>query len=243
MKKLVLGALLGAAASSTACTSAAPTDAVVTASWSFSTYANRKQAPTDPCPAGFSTATVHAREWDPFLGEFVAGGLDVQDKFNCSDKIGTTDPLDGVFLIWVSIESTSGGTVYAESESEFFDTIDGDATISLPTLFKDAGFFDLTWDLVKNGARVHCQDVGIGSSGSVSATAISVVSPSFMAIDKFTCADGFGTSEVLPVDTYDITVTASTGSSDVGASGPIADVPIHAPNVLTHLGHVKIPVQ
>jgi hypothetical protein len=242
MKKLVLGALLVAAASSTACT-AAPTDAVVTAQWSFSTYANRNQAPTDPCPAGFTTATVHSKPWDPFLGEFVAGGVEVQDKFNCSDKQGITDPLDGVYLIWVSIESTSGGTVYAESESEFFDSIDGDKAIELPTLFKDAGFFDLTWDLMRSNVRVHCSDVGIGANGSVSATSISVVSPSFMAIDKFTCTDGFGISEVLPVDTYDITLTASTGSSDVGASGPIADVPIHAPNVLTHLGHVKIPVQ
>ena len=61
-------------------------------------------------------------------------------------------------------------------------------------------------------------------------------------VDKFTCTDGFGTTSELPVGTYDVTVTASTGSSDVGASGPIADTPITAPNGLTHLGHVKINV-
>lgn len=242
MKKLALGALLVAAASSAACTTA-PTDARVTALWSFSTYANRNLAPTDPCPAGFTTATVHARPWDPFLGEFVAGGIEVQDKFTCSDKQGTTGRLDGIYLIWVAIENTSGSTVYAESASEYFDTIDGDTTLELPTLFKDAGFFDLTWDLYRSNSRVSCQSAGVGASGSISTTTISVASPSFMLIDKFTCTDGYGFSDVLPVDTYDITVTASTGSSDVGASGPQADVPIRAPNVVTHLGHVRIPVQ
>jgi hypothetical protein len=242
MKNLVLGALLGAAASLTAC-SPARTDAVVTARWSFSTYANRDQAPTDPCPAGFTTATVHAREWDPFLGEFVVGGFEFKDKFDCSDKIGTTDPLDGIFLIWVAIERDSGGTPYAESESEFFDTFDGDATIDLPTLFKDAGFFDLSWDLMRSNTRLRCRDAGIGGFGSVASTVISVASPSFMLIDKFTCEDGFGISEPLPADTYDVTVTASTASSDVGASDPIPDVAIRAPNGLTHLGHVKVFVR
>jgi hypothetical protein len=244
MKNLILAATLGAAVASTACTTTpVATDAVVTARWSFSTYANRNSPANDPCPTGFTTASVHSKPWDPVLGVFVAGGVEVIDKFNCSDRVGTTDPLDGVYLIWVSIENTTGSTVYAESEAEFFDTIDGDASITLPTLFKDAGYMDLSWDLLGSGnTRISCAQAGIGASGSVSTTAISVASPSFMLIDKFTCTDGFGTTSVLPTDTYDVSVTASTGSSDVGVSAPIADVPITAPNGLTHLGHVRIPV-
>jgi len=242
MKNLVMAALLGAVTASTACTSSPATDAVVTAKWSFSTYANKNSA-TDPCPPTFTTAAVHSKPWDPVLGVFVPGGIEVIDKFNCSDKSGTTDPLDGVYLIWVSIENTSGSTVYAESESEFFDTIDGDATVTLPTLFKDAGYMDLSWDLTGAGnSRLSCAQAGIGASGSISTTAVSVASPSFMLVDKFTCTDGFGTTDVLPEDTYDVTVTASTGSSDVGASAPIANVDITAPNGLAHLGHVRIPV-
>jgi len=126
-----------------------------------STFANKNSA-TDPCPTGFTTASVHSKPWDPVAGEFVAGGVEVIDKFNCSDKVGTTDPLDGIYLIWVSIEDTSGATVYAESESEFFDTIDGDATVELPTLFKDAGYMDLTWDLIGSGnTRLSCAAAGI----------------------------------------------------------------------------------
>lgn len=248
MKKLVLGALLAAAASSAACTTddpipPPPAGAVVTAQWSFSRYANRDSPPTDPCPPGFSTASVHAKEWDPVLGQFVPGGLEVIDKFNCSDKRGITDPLDGIFLIWVQIEDTSGANVYAQSESEFFDTINGDASIDLPTLFTDAGYLDLSWDLIGSGnTRLSCAQAGIGSDGSVSTTAVSVASSSMMYIDKFDCTRGFGTSDVLPEDTYDVTVTASTRTADIGASAPIADVLIAAPNGLTHLGHVRIPV-
>ena len=244
MKKLVLGALLVAVASSAGCgsSSSSSTAAVVTARWSFSSYANRNQPPSDPCPTGFNTASVHAKEWDPVLGDYVAGGIEVIDKFNCSDKTGTTDPLDGVFLIWVQIEDDTGANVYAQSESEFFDTANGDKSIDLPTLFVDAGYFDLSWDLISpSNSRLTCAQAGIGSSGSVATTVVEA-SSNFMAVDKFTCEDGFGTTAELPVGLYDVTVTAENGSADIGASLPIANQPITAPNGLTHLGHVKIPV-
>lgn len=245
MKKLVLGALLGVAALSGCIISddGGSAEAVVTARWSFSSYANRNLPPNDPCPSGFTTASVHAKEWDPVFGEFVAGGIEVVDKFTCSDKIGITDPLDGVFLIWVAIENDSGTSTYAQSGSEFFDTLDGDKTIDLPTLFVDAGYFDLSWDLVSSGnARMTCAQAGIGSNGSLATTAVAT-SSSFMLVDKFTCEDGFGITSELPVGSYDVTVTAENGSADIGASLPLASRPITAPNGLTHLGHVKIPVQ
>lgn len=244
MKNLVLGALMVVVASSAACTASTSTSApaVVTARWSFSSYANRNQPPNDPCPTGFNTASVHAKEWDPVLGEYVAGGLEVIDKFTCSDRSGVTDPLDGVFLIWVQIENDSGSTVYARSEAEFFDTIDGDKAIDLPTLFVDAGYMDVSWDLTSSGgSRLSCAQAGIGSNGSVSTTVVAT-SSSFMLVDKFTCTDGFGTTDEIPVGFYDVTVTAENGSADIGASAPIASQPIMAPNGLTHLGHVRVPV-
>lgn len=247
MKKLVLGALLAVAfASSTGCIITSDgggrTDAVVTARWSFSSYANRNQPPNDPCPSGFTTASVHAKPWDPVFGEF-AGGIEVVDKFTCSEKIGITDPLDGIYLIWVSIEDTGGARVYAQSESEVFDTVDGNKTIDLPTLFVDAGYFDLSWDLIRSGnTRLTCAQAGIGSSGSLATTAV-MTSSNFMLVDKFTCEDGFGVTSELPVGSYDVTVTAENGSADLGASLPLASRPITAPNGLTHLGHVRIPVR
>lgn len=242
MKNLVLGALLAAAVSSTACGTSSDTSAVITARWSFNTYANRGGPPTGACPAGFDTAAVYARPWDPFVGDFVASA-EQPDLFNCSDKIGTTNPLDGIFQVWVQIESHGGGSVYAVSESIVIDTADGDAAIDLPALFTDAGYFDLSWDLERKGVRVHCSDAGVGPSGMITAVVVASSSTA-MAGGKFDCTDGFGVSDPLQVDDYLVTVTASSApGTDVGVSDPIDNVHITAPSGLTHLGVVKIPVQ
>ena len=246
MKNLVLGALLFAAVSSTACgtSTSSDTSAVITAHWSFNTYANRNGPATDPCPTGFDTAAVYARPGDPFLGVFVASA-EQPDLFNCSDKVGTTDPLDGVFQVWVQIENHSGSSVYARSEAVVIDTLDGDASIDLPTLFTDAGYFDLSWDLLRAGstARLRCADAGITSSGRISTTSVAV-SNNAMIVDKFSCDDGYGVTSELPVGLYDVTVTVSASpGNDLGASDPLPDKRITAPNGLTSLGHVKIIVQ
>lgn len=249
MKNLVLGALLAAAASSAACTSSSdplppPTSAMISASWSFTDYASNKakQPADDPCPPNYDTAEVHAKEWDPIVGDFVQGGLEVIDKFDCSAKSGTTDPVDGIFLVWVAITNHAGTSVYAQSESEYFDTAAGDARISLPPLFVDAGFFDLKWDLIDSvtKSRLSCRQAG--ATQGIATTAVAV-SSNQSVIDKFDCAEGFGFSEPLLAGTYDVTVTATGSGGDVGRSAPIVDVKILAPNQLTHLGRVRVMIQ
>src|ERR1041385_2157810 len=106
MKKLVLGALLAAAASSTACSSSAPTDAVITARWKFEHFSNGTVGGDDPCPPTFTTTSIYSQPWDPINN--VTFGAPVIDKFDCAAKIGTTDPLDGIFLVWVQIENDNG---------------------------------------------------------------------------------------------------------------------------------------
>jgi len=239
MKNLVLGALLAAAVSSTACT--ADTSAVITARWSFNTYANKDGPANGACPANFDTATVYVRPWDPFVGAFTGEAIP-SDFFDCSAKIGTTDPLDGVFQVWVQIENHDGSSVYARSEAVVVDTADGNAAIDLPTLFTDAGYFDLSWDLLRAGStqRLRCEDAGITSSGRISTIAVAV-SNNAMITDKFSCDDGYGVTSELPVGLYDVTVTVSSmPGMDIGSSDPIADQRITAPNGLTPLGHVKI---
>ena len=121
MKNLVLGALLAAAVWSTACGTTADTSAVITARWSFNTFANRNGPANAPCPAGFDTATVYVRPWDPFVGDFTGAAV-ASDLFDCSAKVGTTGLLDGIFQVWVQIENHSGSSVYASSEAEVIDT-------------------------------------------------------------------------------------------------------------------------
>jgi hypothetical protein len=244
MKNLVLGALLAAAVSSAACgTTSTDTSARITASWSFNTYAGRNGPANAPCPAGFDTATVYVRPWDSFAGNFTGPAVP-SDLFDCSAKVGTTGLLDGVFQVWVQIENHDGSSVYARSEAVVIDTLDGDQSITLPTLFTDAGYFDLSWDLERAGSstRLHCADAGITSSGRISTTAVAV-SNNAMIVDKFSCDDGYGITSELPVGFYDVTVTVSSmPGTDIGASSPLPDKEITAPNGLTSLGHVQIIV-
>lgn len=238
MKNLVLGALLAAAVSSTACTDAS---ARITAHWSFNTYADRDKPAMAPCPTGFDTATVYVRPWDSFAGEFTGEAIP-SDLFDCSAMAGTTGRLDGVFQVWVQIENHDGSAVYARSEAVVIDTLDGNADIELPTLFKDAGYFDLSWDLLRSGSntRLRCADAGITSSGRISTSAVAI-SNNAVIVDKFSCEDGYGITSELPVGFYDVTVTVSSmPGTDIGASDPIQDKEITAPNGLTSLGHVQI---
>lgn len=243
MKNLVLGALLAAAVSSTACGTTSDTSARITASWSFNTYANRNGPPNGACPTGFDTATVYVRPWDPFVGDFTGAAV-ASDLFDCSAKVGTTGLLDGVFQVWVQIENHDGSSVYARSEAVVIDTADGNQSITLPTLFTDAGYFDLSWDLLRAGStqRLHCADAGITSSGRISTTAVAV-SNNAMIVDKFSCDDGYGITSELPVGLYDVTVTVSSMPGlDIGHSDVLDNKQITAPNGLTSLGHVRIIV-
>jgi hypothetical protein len=213
---------------------------VITAQWSFNTYANRHGSANAPCPTGFDTATVYARPWDSFVGSFTGPAV-ASALFDCAAKVGTTSPLDGVFQVWVQIENHDGTVVYAESEASVVDTANGNASIALPTLFTDAGYVDLSWDLEKSGARVHCSDPTVGSGGQITATAVG--QSTIFSGDPTRCTDGFGVIGPLPADTYVVTVTASSGpGNDVGVSDPIDNAAVTA-HGLSHLGVIKVTLQ
>lgn len=246
MKNLVLGALLAAAVSSAACGTTSDTSARITARWSFNTFANHMGTPNGACPDGYGTTAVYLRPWDPFVGDFTGPAL-ASDLFDCVKLTGTTDPLDGIFQVWIQVETddatptTPPSAVYVQSGAIVIDTADGDQTIEMKPVYTDAGYMDFGWKLQKNGGHVHCADLGVGHNGIASVA----VSPSFMLTDKFDCDDGFGTTSVLAADTYLVTVTAtSTAGVDVAGSGPIDNVDITPPNgsehALTSLGIVTV---
>lgn len=238
MKKLVLGALL-LAASSTGCVTSEPTDAVITARWSFTHFADGSAR---SCPTNYQTTTIYSQPWDP-IGNRLTGSP-IADKFNCSDKIGTTDPLDGIFLVWVQVETDISATPYATSESFYVDTADGDVTLDFPIL-DDAGFFFLTWDLedAVSHAPMTCRDAGLdGSNGAVESIATSLANASFMLTDKFECDHYFGTTDPLLAGTYTVSVEATVSDQAVGVAPDLINKTIRSPNGLTDLGHVIIPI-
>jgi hypothetical protein len=235
MKKLVLGALLTAVASSAACTSS--TEAVVTARWQFTHF---EDDTARSCPVNFQTASVYAQPYDPITNETF--GAPVVDKFDCDVFEGTTLPIDGIYLVWVQIENDSGTQVYAKSNQEYFDTIDGDGVIDFE-IFDDAGFFFLTWDLedAVTGAPLTCREAGVVGDASVE-TVATIAGTSFMLVDKFTCEHGFGTTSPLLADTYTVSVDAEVDGLAVGVAPALTNKVITAPNGLTDLGHILIPI-
>ena len=238
MKKLVLGALLAAAAV-TGC-APAPTDAVITAQWSFTHWADKSPR---SCPTNYQTVTIYSQVWDPFANALT--GVAIKDKFNCDapGMVGTTDPLDGIFLVWVQVESDSGASLYARSKSIYVDTADGDVNLNFPIL-DDAGNFFLTWDLqdAVTHAPLTCKEAGVTGNAGVE-TIATIVNSTFMLTDKFTCDHYFGTTAPLFAGTYTVSVDAFVGNASVGTAPALTNKQITSPNGLTDLGHIIIPIE
>jgi hypothetical protein len=246
MNKLVLPALLATAAAMAACVATVEplplppprTDAVITARWQFNHLADGSSR---ACPPSFQTTAIYAQPWDPVTGRLLS--QPVIDKFDCVDMRGTTDPLDGIFLVWVQIESDDGQNVYARSAQSYIDTLDGDVSIDFPIL-DDAGFFYLSWELrdKANGRPLSCRQASAGD-GPVKVEAIATITgSSFMMTDRFPCEHGFGTTKPLLAGTYTVSVDAAISSGAIGTAPALIDKEITAPSGLTDLGHIMIPI-
>jgi hypothetical protein len=241
MKNLALAALI-AVASSTGCTVTATTDpppsasAVITANWSFQHFADKTAR---SCPIGYGTAAIYAQPWDPINN--VLYGTPVIDLFNCSDMHGVTDPLVGIYQIWLQIQNSSGSQVYATSAHDYIDTNDGNATLAL-NMLDDAGYFFLTWDIVRQGtnAPLLCADVG---SGARVETAVTLSTGGNVVSDSWPCNHYFGTTDPILAGTYTVSIDALLNGLGVG-NAPVLlnNKTVSSPNGLTDLGHVLIPI-
>jgi hypothetical protein len=238
MKKLVLGALL-VVASSTGCTvSGGTSDSLVTVQWRFTHLADNSPR---SCPQGFATASIVSQSIDPITHR--GTGVTIVDQFNCADLEGTISLPDDTYLVWVQIESDDGSQIYTKSAQTFVDTSFGDATIDV-NILDDGGYFFLTWDLVDavTEAVLTCNEAGITANGSVETIATSVANSSYYRNDKFTCEDHFGTTDALLAGTYTVSIDAEEGNAAIGAPTNLTNRVITAPDGLTDLGHILIPI-
>jgi hypothetical protein len=246
MNKLVMATLIAAAASSAACTATVTpidppppdTSAVITANWQFDHF---EDGTPRQCPTNFQTASIYSQAWDPISGRLL--GQPIIDKFNCSAMRGTSDPIDGVFLVWVQIESDNGQNVYAKSAQSYVDTLDGDASITFKIL-DDAGYFFLSWELrdKTTGALLTCADASAGGGAVKVETVATIVGTDFMLADRFPCEHGFGTTDPLLADTYTVSVDAAISSGSIGTAPALTNKVVSSPNGLTDLGHIMIPI-
>jgi hypothetical protein len=185
---------------------------------------------------------IYSQVWDPLAHRLT--GTVVKDIFNCADGLGTTAPLDGIFLVWVQIEGTSSSQVYATSESTYIDTADGDKVITFPIL-DDAGFFFLTWDLQKaqGGAPLTCAQAGLTSKSRTGVETVATLASGGSAIvDIFPCDHHIGTTDPLLAGTYTVSVDALLDDASIGTSATLTNKTIRSPNGLTDLGNIIIPI-
>jgi hypothetical protein len=224
MKNLVCGTLLAATSTflGSGCIIESDDSIDVTATWTFKHIAD---GTARSCPVGFNTAAVIAQEVTPL----------------------TLRPIGSkIILMYVQIQNDSGSSVYAQGGQQAFIDTRVDSGFSTEIL-DDGGYFFLTWDLVDkaSNAPLACGDVAglTTSAGAVETVSTNVANTTSFKSDKFTCTDHAGTTSGLIAGRYRVSVSAAIdGTGAVSDSVNLDNKDINAPNGVTDLGHVVLPI-
>jgi cysteine-rich repeat protein len=209
---------------------------VTTVNWSFKDLANNQ---TTGCPAGFDTAAVVSQ---PLDASGAPTGNAIIDLFSCADLTGTTAPLpSGVYETHVDITNTGGALTYAQSVSAVVDLTAADKTLTVEIL-NDGGYFGFAWTLrgATSNNVLTCADV----PGQAGVTLEATVTGSTMGTsDVFDCADGSGVTAGLLAGSYTISnsIIDAQGAA-LGTAPAQGNKLIQAPNKVTDLGSIEIPV-
>ena len=234
MKTFVLASLIAATAA-TGCTTE---DAHVGATWTVRTLSN----PDIGCPPGITTAALYNQPVD-INGDAV--GQPIIDLFDCADGAGTSAPLPpDTYETWIDLTNDNNTQKYASSTPAFLDVRAVDLTYSAE-IFDDAGYFQLSWDLVggQSGAPLTCADAGIDNPNNSGVEITATLSGTSAAgTDQFNCTDHFGITDALAAGDYTISIDAFTDAGGAIGTVPTIQDTIHAPNVITDLGPVTIPI-
>lgn len=242
MKQLVLASLIAVAASQAAgCIITSGDDdgddAFISATWQLRSEASNS---TVPCPPGFDTAALYNQ---PVDANGTNAGPVIIDLFDCVDGAGTSAPLPPTtYLTWIEIANTNNTQVYAQSLSAYVDVTVSDKTFNTQILV-DGGYFQLQWDLVgaQSNAPLTCATAGIGGGrpAGIQLQAF-VASSTESSADIFDCEDGYGITAGYVEGDYEVLVDAI--DPDPVGSAPTINASIAAPNKVTNLGTVTIPI-
>lgn len=244
MKNLVLASLIALAASQAAgCIITTGDDdggedAFISATWSLREEATNNNNVS--CPPGFDTAALYNQPVDANGNN---AGPVIIDLFDCAAKAGTSAPLPPTtYLTWVEIANTNNTQVYAKSLSAYVDVTVSDKTFNTQILV-DGGYFEVKWGLVdaaNNNAPISCAAAaadGVETIGSL------VSNPSMANSDIFDCEDERGITAGYTEGTYTVSVHALNASDQqLGDSVVLDNRVIEAPNLVTDLGTVMVPI-
>ena len=215
----------------------------MTANWSFKHLASGGSL---TCPTGFNTTAVRATPVDRFG---IKNGTEEIALYTCSDFTGTDiDYQPRLYSVFMEITTNNNSAIYADTPSAYVDLTFQNKTIT-QTIIDDGGFFRFDFELRDkvNGARLTC-----AQAGADGVEILSTLSGSTMAkSDIFDCItpgfrdDGTGPGFTAGIIAGDYTVSISaldTSDRAVGVTPALTNKRIQAPNKITDLGLIQIPI-
>lgn len=217
---------------------------LLTANWSFKSLGTGASL---TCPNGFDTTAVHAIPVDRFGNK---NGTELIDLFTCSTFTGTADMFDPrLYEVFMEITTATNSAKYADTPSAYVDLTFQNKSIT-QTIIDDGGFFTFDFELrdSQGGARLTCAEAGAGGGVEILSTLNGTADAKS---DIFDCVapgfrdDGAGfafTGGLLAGD-YTVSIAALNGADQsVGTAPALTNKRISAPNKITDLGLVQIPI-
>ncbi|MBA3503910.1 MAG: hypothetical protein M4D80_40845 [Myxococcota bacterium] len=220
-----------------------PAPGLITANWSF------KQLSTGgnlACPTGFNTTAVHVTPVNRFGDKT---GTEIIDLYNCSAMSGTADYDARLYSVFLEITTQTNSAKYADTPSAFVDITNVDKSIT-QTIIDDGGFFVFDFSLrdANGGAQLSCAEAGAGGGVEIVST---LNGTSSAKTDIFDCVTpgfrddgkGYATTAGLIAGDYTVSVAAlNNADQSVGTAPALTNKRISAPNKLTDLGSIQIPI-
>ncbi len=190
------------------------------------------------CPTGFDTIDVVTQPVD------AAGQLGdaIIDRFDCGLTGAMTSPLTpGTYQVHYQVTNDSRA-IFASSVPRQVEVGDGDAVYEA-AIIVNGGYMSLAWKLVgaQSGNGLKCADVT--ALTGISSIATSITTPTEAVTDIWTCEDGAGVTGAMLAGTYTVSVSAINAANlSLGTAAPVTNVVVRAPNQVTDLGTINIPV-
>jgi len=206
------------------------------ANWALKNVAGATQT----CPPTFDTAAISSQNVDPITLNPI--GSPIIDLFDCADGTGTTAPLTAAdYVVAIAITTATNSSTYETSTAAEVDLRSSDKTLSV-SMYSDGGYFAFAWHLTRmsDGQPLTCAQA---HSTGVESISTSVTTSTNSVDDVFDCADGEGITGVLLAGAYTVSIDAVDSTmAAIGTADPLTNKQIMAPNKVTDLGSVAIPI-
>ncbi|MEO8844965.1 MAG: DUF4215 domain-containing protein [Kofleriaceae bacterium] len=212
--------------------------AAIDATWELTNVAGL----TATCPSGVDSATVSAL---PIDANGMPTGPAIATQFDCSAGMGTTTMLPAaLYSVNVTLSDHGLTQVFGVSASQHVDLSDATNKPFDATFLTDGGAFQLAWKLVKmsDSTPVACADLGTMPRIKVG---ITPDAGGATAASSFSCDAGSATTAAVLAGSYMVAVSATTfdtSTTTVGTAAPLTGQVIVAPNGLTDLAIITIPI-